>query len=86
MPYTRATVIGTKVRKEVSQPMSIGLKRLFNYVPLVSLLATITTHHNAIIISQINASNFGVIKVLVRTAEIGPCVDRRLRLIEFEES
>jgi hypothetical protein len=35
------------------------------------------------ITSQINTSNFGVIKVLVRTPDIGACVDRSLRRVEF---
>jgi hypothetical protein len=36
--------------------------------PVVSLLTTIATHHKARIISQINAGDIRVIKVLERTA------------------
>jgi hypothetical protein len=41
------------------------------------------THHKAIVASQIDPSNAGVIKVLVRTADVRPRVDTRLRRVEF---
>jgi hypothetical protein len=78
MPYTRATVIRTKVRKEVFESVSILLERSLDQRPVVSLLITITTHHNAIVISQINARDFGVIKTYVRTTDVGPRVDEGL--------
>jgi hypothetical protein len=47
------------------------------------LLTTIKTHHKAIVTSQIDPSNFGVIKILVRTVDVRPRVDARLRRVEF---
>jgi hypothetical protein len=78
MPYARATIIRAKVRKEVLESVSILLERSLDQRPVVSLLTTITTHHNAIIISQINARDFGVIKVCIRTTNVRPGIDKSL--------
>jgi hypothetical protein len=51
--------------------------------PVVSLLTTIPTHHKARIISQINAGDIGIVKVLERPPEIRPRVDARLGRVEF---
>ena len=84
VPYTRATIIRTKIGKEIFETVSVVGKGNLDQFPVVSLLATIAAHHKTIIASQINASNFGVIEILERTTDISPCVDRRLRLVEFE--
>jgi hypothetical protein len=47
------------------------------------LLTTIATHHKARIISQINAGDIGIVKVLERTPKVCPRVDARLRRVEF---
>lgn len=59
--------------------MSVATKGSLNQFTVESLLTTIATHHETIIASQINPSNLGVIKVLVRTPNISPRVDCRLR-------
>ncbi len=86
VPYTRATIIRTKVRKEIFETVSVVSVSNLNQFPVVSLLATIAAHHKAIIASQINAGDFSVIKILERTTDICPRVDRCLRRVEFELS
>jgi hypothetical protein len=83
MPYTRATIVRAKVRKEILQTVGVLLEGSLNQSQVVSLLTTITTHHNTITISQINARDFGVIKVCVCTTDVRPGTDESLRRVEF---
>lgn len=84
VPYTRATIVRAKVGKEIFETVSVVGKGNLDQFPVVSLLATIATHHKTIIISQINAGDFSVIKILERTPDVRPRVDRCLRRVEFE--
>jgi hypothetical protein len=63
--------------------MRVLLEGTLDQLPVISLLTTIATHHNTMITSQINTSDFGVIKTLARTPDVGTCVDRSLRRVEF---
>jgi hypothetical protein len=62
--------------------MGVLLKRRYNYLPVVSLLTTIAPSHKAKIISQINARDVSVVKILKGTTEVRPRVDARLCLAE----
>lgn len=83
MPYTRATIVRAKIREEIFETVSVVSVGDLDHLPIVSLLATIATHHNTIIASQIDATNVGVIEILERPSNISTSVDSSLRSVEF---
>ena len=83
MPYTRATIIGAKIREEIFETVCVVSVGDLDHLPIESLLTTIATHHNTIIASQMDATNVGVIEILERPSKISTSVDSSLRSVEF---
>lgn len=83
-PNTGTTVVRSEVGEEVLETMGVSAVGRFDQRPVISLLSTIATHHDAMVISHTNASDFGVIKVKVRTTDVSTGVDTRLSSVEFK--
>jgi hypothetical protein len=83
-PNTGTTVVRSEVRKEVLEAMSVSAVSRFDQRPVISLLSTIATHHDAMVISHTNASDFGVIKISACTTDVGTGVNTRLSSVELE--